>query len=79
MVSNLNEGLCCSNEQAQSSGEDHLPNRASVVAEVSGNTELPFRDLLHEFNSDQNSGTFEWTNKNERLTARIAAQPLLLN
>jgi hypothetical protein len=47
-------GLCCRNEQAQSRGEDHLPNRASVVAEVSGNAELPFHDLLHEFNSDQN-------------------------
>jgi hypothetical protein len=53
-LTNAFYGFCCSNEQGNSSGERIAPNRTEVVTEMSGNTELPFEDLLHEFDTDQN-------------------------
>jgi hypothetical protein len=57
-----------------------LPDRASVVAEVSGNAELPFHDLLHEFNSDQNSArVVEGLETEHRLRAEFDTPVVLLD
>jgi hypothetical protein len=50
------------------------------VAEVSGNAELPFHDLLHKFDSDQNAArVVEGLETEHRLSAEFDTPVVLLD
>jgi hypothetical protein len=75
-----NRWFCCSNEQGDSSGERLAPNRTEVVTDMSGNTGLPFEDLLHEFDTDQNpSRVVEALEAEHWLNTEFHAPMVLLN